>query len=379
MRYRYLILISLLIFFSCRDVVLIPDEEITIYRDTWGVPHIHAPTDEQVAYGLAWATAEDDFNTIQEQMLALSGKYGEHIGKDGLIADFGIHFMDIMSVAEKEYLETLSPKVLKVISSYAAGINAFAKAFPKEVYVNDLFPVGPEDIIAGYMLGLVEISGAGTDLQKILNGEIIKDLKSNFPKGSNAIAISKNKTIGDETFLAINSHQPLEGWYSWYEAHLISEEGQNILGGTFPGGATIFHGTNEYLGWAHTVNHADFSDVYKLDVDPEDELRYQVDGEWLTLKKESVWAWMKVLGPIKIPIKRAKYTSIYGPTFITDHGTYAWSFAAHNAVGAVEQEKAALKAVINGTPPKVKSYSPTNDSDSKTRVLKSIIRMYLQT
>ena len=110
-------------------------------------------------------------------MLALSGKYGEHIGKDGLIADFGIHFMDIMSVAEMEYLKTLSPKVLKVISSYAAGINAFAKAFPEEVYVKDLFPVGPEDVIAGYMLGLVEISGAGTDLQKIMNGEIIGNIK----------------------------------------------------------------------------------------------------------------------------------------------------------------------------------------------------------
>ena len=67
---------------SCQDAAsnLTTYEDITIYRDTWGVPHIHAPTDEQVAYGLAWATAEDDFNTIQEQMLALSGQYGEHIG-----------------------------------------------------------------------------------------------------------------------------------------------------------------------------------------------------------------------------------------------------------------------------------------------------------
>ena len=187
------------------------------------------------------------------------------------------------------------------------------------------------------MLGLVEISGAGTDLQKILNGKIVKDLKSNFPKGSNAIAISNIKTVEEETFLAVNSHQPLEGWYSWYEAHLISDEGQNILGGTFPGGATIFHGTNQYLGWAHTVNHADFSDVYKLEIDPNDELRYKVDSQWYTLDKKSVWAWMKVAGPIKIPVKRVKYTSIFGPAFITDHGTYAWRFAAHDAVAAVEQ------------------------------------------
>ena len=324
--------------FSCQDQIdLIPYEDITIYRDSWGVPHIHAPRDEQVAYGLAWATAEDDFNTIQEQMLALNGKYGEHIGKDGLIADFGIQFMDIMRVAQERYQSELSPKMIKVISAYADGINAFAAAYPEEVYNEDLFPVGPADIVAGYMLGLVEISGAGRDLERILNGDVIKDLKSDLPTGSNAIAISNSKTVGDETFLAINSHQPLEGWYSWYEAHLISDEGQNIIGGTFPGGATIFHGTNEYLAWAHTVNHADFSDVYQLDVDPENKMKYQVDGEWYTLEKESVWAWMKLAGPLSIPIKRTKYNSIYGPAFITDHGTFAWSFAAHEAVGAVEQ------------------------------------------
>jgi acyl-homoserine-lactone acylase len=35
---------------------------ITIARDSFGVPHIFAPTDPEVAYGLAWP-AEDDFNT----------------------------------------------------------------------------------------------------------------------------------------------------------------------------------------------------------------------------------------------------------------------------------------------------------------------------
>jgi len=339
MKFYLAVLATIFIITSCQDKAshLTAYDDITIYRDTWGVPHIHAPTDEQVAYGLAWATAEDDFNTIQEQLLALNGKYGELIGKDGLVADFGIHFMDIKRVAEERYQSELSPKMIKVISGYADGMNAFAAAHPDEVFNDDLFPVGPADVASGYLLGLMEISGAGAHLQEILNGDIVKDLKPDLPKGSNAIAIANRKTAGDETFLAVNSHQPLEGWYSWYEAHLISDEGQNILGGTFPGGATIFHGTNEYLGWAHTVNHADFSDVYKLDVDPDNKMKYKVDGEWYTLEKESVWAWMKVAGPLSIPIKRTKYKSIYGPAFITDVGTFAWSYAAHEAVASVEQ------------------------------------------
>ena len=48
-------------------------EELTniiIARDVWGVPHIMAKTDAEVAYGLAWVECEDDFVTLQELMAA---------------------------------------------------------------------------------------------------------------------------------------------------------------------------------------------------------------------------------------------------------------------------------------------------------------------
>ena len=165
-----------------------------------------------------------------------------------------------------------------------------------------------------------------------------------MPKGSNAIAISKQKTSTEETFLAINSHQPLEGWYSWYEAHLISAEGMNILGGTFPGGICIFHGVNQYLGWAHTVNHADFSDVYALTMHPSDKLKYRYDGEWKTLKEKKYWSWLKLLGPLKIPIRRTIYESVYGPTFETDQGFFSWRYVVGQGLGAAEQWLAMNKA-----------------------------------
>ena len=88
-----------------------PLESITIYRDSFGVPHIHAPTDEEVAYGLAWASCEDDFLTVQEQMLAIKGKYGQVRGKEGIIADFGIKFMGIHEYAREHTYHLLSDKV----------------------------------------------------------------------------------------------------------------------------------------------------------------------------------------------------------------------------------------------------------------------------
>ena len=36
-------------------------KKIDIVRDAYGVPHIFTETDAKLAYGLAWAHAEDDF------------------------------------------------------------------------------------------------------------------------------------------------------------------------------------------------------------------------------------------------------------------------------------------------------------------------------
>ena len=76
------------LFISLTGFTQINRQNITIARDSFGVPHIFAKTDAEVAYGLAWAHAEDDFKTIQ--MIALSGKglLGKAFGKKGAQADY---------------------------------------------------------------------------------------------------------------------------------------------------------------------------------------------------------------------------------------------------------------------------------------------------
>ena len=61
-------------------------QNIEIIRDEWGVPHIYAPTDPEVAYGLAWAHAEDDFETIQFTMLGAKQMLGRHLGKKLIVS-----------------------------------------------------------------------------------------------------------------------------------------------------------------------------------------------------------------------------------------------------------------------------------------------------
>ena len=336
----FLFILTALLFFITANAQINP-ENIDIVRDIWGVPHIFAPTDAEVAYGLAWATAEDDFETIQKLLLGIRGRLGEVEGKDGAILDMLAHIVGTRDIVEKNYNTAFSPEYKAYIESYTAGLNSYAEQHPKEILRKKLFPVDAQEIIESYVLTLTFLTNVYVEIQKIFTGYISKYEKGlsytgNVAQGSNAFAFNGNITEDGKTYLAVNSHQPLEGLFSWYEAHLVSEEGLNILGGTFPGGASIFHGTNEYLGWAATLNHPDLVDVYKLEMHPTDKLKYKFDGEWETLEERPKRVKVK-LGPLRIPIKKTFYWSKYGTTIKGDDGFYSIRFPANMDIRSSEQ------------------------------------------
>jgi len=314
--------------------------DVKIARDKWGVPHISGQTDVAMVYGLAWAQCEDDFITLQEQMIAAKGMLGELKGKDGLIIDFAVKFMGLREEVDKRYPQDISTTHKSLLESYVLAINNFAAKYPEEILLDGAFPLSVEDILVGYLMGVANIAGADSEFQTMMENK----LPEKPPAGSNAIAISGKRTDTGHSFLAINSHQPLEGWYSWYEAHLHSNEGMNILGGTFPGGLMIFHGVNEHLGWAMTVNDPDLTDIYRLTMSDKKEDHYIVDGEEIELIEKTYWSWMKLVGPIKIPIRQSCYESIYGPTFKTEQGVFAWRSSAVKDIRVSEQWFAMNKA-----------------------------------
>ena len=151
-----------------------------------------------------------------------------------------------------------------MISGYAQGLNSYAKTHPDKVLYKKLFPITPKMMMMYSQLQLF-ISNQGADWAgRILNNDTQDDYLDQNLTGSNVIAMNSNKTDNGETFLAINTHQPLEGPTSWYEVHLNSEEGTNIIGTLYPGTPHILIGVNENLGWSHTVNYPDKTDVFKL-------------------------------------------------------------------------------------------------------------------
>ncbi len=307
--------------------------EIQIMRDKWGVPHIYAPTDAQVSYGLAWAHAEDDFKTIQESILAAKGMLGRHLGKNGAPIDYVSNLLRCQQIVDEHFME-ISPDFVQIVTGYVAGLNAYAEAHPKEVLIKKAFPVTVMDAFTTYVFQLAVFDGADRTLSALFGNRI----KPYFTgTGSNGIAINRAKSESDEVFLAVNAHQPLEGPVGWYEAHLISDEGWNMIGGLFPGGPTVFHGTNENLGWAHTVNYPDKIDVFELEMHPEQENKYKIDDEWHELEHWKVKLRVKILLGIRINVKRDAYYSKYGPVVKNDSGYFAFHMAVFDDIRATEQ------------------------------------------
>ncbi|MDB2632761.1 acylase [Flavobacteriaceae bacterium] len=311
-------------------------DHIEIIRDNYGVPHVYASTDPEVAYGFAWAQAEDHFKLIQEGYLAGNGLLGKLIGLKGAGADFLTQLIQSEETVNK-YYNTLDEKFIALSEGFAAGLNAYAKKYPEQVLEKKLFPLTVKKLLRYTQLQLFISNEADKLVSGIVNNSLSWPYKiEEDSKGSNFIAISRNRTGSEETFLAINTHQPLEGPTSWYEAHLVSEEGTNIIGAAFPGTPCILTGANEYLGWTHTVNYPDKADVYALQMDPKKKDVYLVDGKPYKLEKFKAKLTLKFLG-INIPIKKKFYKSIYGPTLKNKTGVYSVRTPSTTNITAIEQ------------------------------------------
>ena len=317
MKLKLVAALCLFTFLANAQQPIIRQDKITIARDNYGIPHIFAPTDPEVAYGLAYAHSEDDFKTIQTLILTGKGKLGTYLGKKGAPVDFVFGLLNTRKVVDQQ-IKSMDPKFLQLVQGYLMGLEAYGKAHPSEVLNKHIFPIAIEDYIATTMFSVAIFCGVDKTLPKILDGSI-PSLPSFTGEGSNAFAIKSSKSATGEPMLVINAHQPIEGATAFYEAHVQSEEGWNILGGLFPGGPLIFHGVTPNLAWAHTVNFQDKIDVYQLQTDKAHPGQYKVDGEWLTLTKRKIKLSIK---GIPFPVSKMAYESIYGPTVKSPKGDY---------------------------------------------------------
>ena len=294
-----------------------------------------------------------DFNIAPDSLISLfniisgSGDIMENISAiEGVELDYLIKFLNTEEIALR-LKKTVDPKILMYLKGYADGINYWA-ALNSNKIDKSLFPVTEDDLLTGMIFRMPLFYGLDYHIDQLVklmsdeneqlvlqnelsNNKLVAAIKSHFkPSGSNAFAISKKRSADNDTMLVINSHQPLTGPVAWYEAHIKSDEGLNIMGGTFPGSPFIHVGFNEYLGWGATVNQPDLADIYELTINPENENQYLLDGVWKNLKVVKQEFKVKIFGPFNITYPLDMYFSDHGPVMKDGQKAYALRYVGMN-------------------------------------------------
>ena len=321
--------------------------DVEILRDSLGVPHIYGKTDADVAFGMGYAQSEDDFSTLQDVLLATRGLIASKYGYTAAKTDYVVNFMGVWDAVDTGYETGVPDSVKAIAEAFADGVNLYAAQHPG-TWSRFLFPVSGKDVVAGFTFKTPMFYGFDKALGEMMAPKAPESMETNgsaalmwneeekAPLGSQGIAIAPHRSEDGLTRLLVNSHQPLEGPVAWYEARLHSDEGLNMAGGTFPGVPVIIHGHNDKLGWANTVNKPDLVDFYALKVNPENEMQYELDGQWVEFTKKTANILVRFLGPVRWTFEKQILVSAHGPVLETDHGLYAVKWAGAGEVRTLE-------------------------------------------
>lgn len=294
---------TLLLFFficSCDNINKegsLDNKEVTLYRDEFGIAHVHGATDKSTAFGFAYAQAEDNFTLIEGNYIRAIGRSSEIIGEQGILDDWLNRSLEIVELSKKE-LPQLSTQVQAVCEGYADGLNYYLETHPN-TKTQLLQKFEPWHILAFiryiyYQRVLLQyyskipkstFKEGFKSLNEIPN-QLLSDLhfiNTKIPgEGSNSWAINGVKSLNGHPILLINPHLSFYGTGQVYEGHVMSDSGWNFSGYTRFGFPFPYVGFNENIAWASTDNKADLVDAYiEAFKKTKDSLSYKYDNKWI--------------------------------------------------------------------------------------------------
>lgn len=253
-------------------------EQVTIYRDGYGVPHIFGPSDASVVFGFLYAQAEDDFWQVEDNFIRALGRTAEVYGDEALNDDILNRALRVPEFSRAEY-DRLPPELQRLCDTAVEGLNYYLDRHP-EVEPRLIRRFEPWHVLAllrwmRYQSDYGTYAGAhGVSPEQDLRSGARSALPSKT--GSNAWAVGPSRSAGGHALLFNNPHLGFFGPESFYEAHLHSEEGLQVAGATFYGFPIIHDGFTPWIGFAATDAFPDEVDFYvETFDDPDRSLAYR--------------------------------------------------------------------------------------------------------
>ena len=280
-------------------------QQVSLVRDTWGVPHITGKTDADAVFGLLYAQCEDDFARVEDNYLTALGRQAEVRGEAALYQDLRQRLF--LDSARAVAVLHQSPRWMKdLLQAFADGTNYYLATHPQvrprllrrfQPWMPLLFSEGS---IGGNVSGVpLERLQAfysqqkGTSYQRPAQQEALAETHLAFekaedePTGSNGFAIGASKSASGHPLLLLNPHT---SFYFRSEVQVTSAAGLNAYGAVTWGQFFVYQGFNATCGWMHTSSYADTMDEYLETVtqQPDGRRTYRYEGQELPLKTDTL-------------------------------------------------------------------------------------------
>lgn len=274
--------------------------EVTIKRDTWGVPHVFAATLADGAFGLGYAQAEDRLEQMYSNYREATGRKAEIVGARAVEDDFQARLAGNEEVCKRRYHE-LPPEVREICEAFQAGMRAYLSEYPEKHPANELnlepwmIPAVGRSLILHWPMGAAKRKLAQNDTWHFF---------------SNEWAVRPERTADGAAFLLADPHVPINGAFRFYECRMHAG-GHDISGFAPAGSPFIGVGHNAYLGWACTTGGPDTTDIYiEQTDDASNPKRYRYDGAWRDIMNETVTIAVKDAAPVVRMLRKTHHGPI---------------------------------------------------------------------
>jgi penicillin amidase len=330
------------------------NEEVEVFTDRWGVPHIYAKTTDDVYFAQGYLHAAERLWQMDFTRRAAQGRLAEVVGVAGLPLDRFFRTLGFWRLAKK-LAKDYDDESRALAVPYHAGFIAALRTLPKpaEYQLLNAEPAFPDvledtlvDVASIALMMSFQLSAnwpfellraelaahlgveRARELTPFINAEgpIVAMTSAEFPTiaqqfrdaayaagvrpgvGSNNWVASGAKTTTGKPLLANDPHLMVQMPAIWMEMHLVAPD-LDVAGASLPGVAGISIGHNQRVAWGFTNTQADVTDLYVEHLS-EDRKKYEYKGKWLPVKR--IREKITVLGEPK-PILHEVLETRHGP------------------------------------------------------------------
>ena len=310
-----------------------------IRRTTYGVPHIRAHDERSLGYGIGYAYAQDNLCLLANEVVTVNGERAKFFGpeqatledRNNLASDVFFTWLNTPD-AVAAFWNAQTPQIQQRIEGYVAGYNRYLKeqGAPAQCQAAWVRPLVAQDVVKLTRRLLVE-GGVGQFAEALVGATPPQTTASaqpgvkafelaaanqqrfSFDRGSNAVAVGRDRSFNGRGMLLANPHFPWMGGMRFYQMHLTIPGQLDVMGAALPGLPVINIGFNRHVAWTHTVDTSKHFTLYRLTLDPKDSTRYLLDGKSIPLEKTTLTVQVKQAdGSLKAQ-PHTVYSSQFGP------------------------------------------------------------------